>query len=67
MKQLILGIVLGISLTAGATDAFHTTEHGFYDQIERDRDRAIQDQERWDQRQFRNEQQLRNMIPRMPC
>lgn len=62
MRNLILGLVLGIVLSAGATYAFHTTEHGFFDQVERDRDRSYQEQERWNQQMYRDRQEMKT-----PC
>lgn len=64
MTQLLLGIVLGMSLTAGVTWGFGAAE--FNEQIRRDQERASARQERDAQELFRQEQ--RQYTPfRTPC
>jgi hypothetical protein len=76
MRNLIIGIVLGSSLTAGATWAFHAPFHNpgleqmerQYQQMEREQqqlERFNQQNERMEQEQFRNENRMRRYLN--PC
>lgn len=63
MRNLLVGMILGLSLAAGASFAVEGIDP-FFDQIQRDNERFEQERERWDQRMFREE--MRMQIPPPP-
>ena len=65
MRQVILGIVIGLTLAAGSTLAVEGIDP-FWDQMQRNNERFEAERERYEQRSYRDEQR-RNELMRTPC